>query len=146
MRGETLQTNSIQRKRWIAALLWAYCAALATVSLWPVGPTSPLAATTTRCAVNNALHVPAYAGLTVLWALHLGAGSAAGFGRRVFVLAKACGMALVFGGLVEWLQNTVPHRAGTWNDMALNAAGVLAAGLMVAFLCRRGVQRGATES
>jgi len=52
-------------------VLVAYSAALAWASLMPVAQGSPLAATAARRAVNNLLHVPAYAVLATLWVVCL---------------------------------------------------------------------------
>jgi VanZ family protein len=70
--------------------------------------------------ILNALHVPAYAALTLAWHLALRAwlrdpGSVA-FGA--FVIALTCGI------LNEWHQSYVPNRFASVGDVALNVAGV----------------------
>ena len=71
-------------------------------------------------SVQNALHVPAYAALTLAWRWALGAWlrtpSAAAFGACV--IASACGV------LDEWNQSFVPGRFASLTDIALDVAGV----------------------
>ena len=71
-------------------------------------------------SVQNALHVPAYAALTLAlrWALGawLRAPSAAALG--------ACAIASVYAFLDEWHQSLVPGRYGTLTDVVLDVAGV----------------------
>jgi VanZ family protein len=70
--------------------------------------------------VQNALHVPAYAALTLAWRWALGAWlrtpSATTLG--------ACAIASACGVLDEWHQSFVPGRYATLTDVVLNVAGV----------------------
>jgi hypothetical protein len=71
-------------------------------------------------SVQNALHVPAYAALTLAWRWALGAwlrtSSAAALG--------ACAIATACGVLDEWHQSFVPGRYASLTDVVLDVAGV----------------------
>jgi hypothetical protein len=70
--------------------------------------------------LQNALHVPAYASLTLAWRWALRAWSrTAGTGALA-----ACVIALACGVLDEWNQSFVPGRYASLTDIALNGAGV----------------------
>ena len=115
----------------IAALV--YVAALTVVSLLPSGRNtlggwdSQLTPT-----IQNALHVPAYAGLMVL--VYLGFQSPRRTGlARLFLTAAACG---VFGAALEIAQWFVPGRTPSAIDVLLNLAGV-ALGVTIALSRRK---------
>jgi hypothetical protein len=71
-------------------------------------------------SVQNALHVPAYAALTLSWRWALRAWlrtpNACVFG--------ACAIAFACGVLDEWNQSFVPGRYASLTDIVLNGAGV----------------------
>lgn len=73
------------------------------------------------------LHFSAYAVLTVL-ALRLADGA----------VESVCWLIalLVSGWLIECLQALVPDRRFCWRDMAANAAGIVAAALVMAIVVR----------
>ncbi len=68
----------------------------------------------------NLLHVPAYAGLTLLLAWTI---SGAARPRRLGALLLACVAALSIGVTTELLQQYVPGRYPTLLDALLNAGG-----------------------
>ncbi len=121
-------------------MLLLYAAALTAACLWPIrldpGPPPPFA----RRALNNLLHVPAYALLAYLAGLQA---------RRLFRSKSAAfgaGMggaaALIHGGLTEWLQTFVEGRVCAWGDLGLNAVGVSAGILVLLARWRYRVQSG----
>jgi hypothetical protein len=70
--------------------------------------------------VQNALHVPAYAGLTLTWRWALRA-----WLRNSSACAiAACVIALACGVLDEWNQSFVPGRFASLTDLVLNGMGV----------------------
>jgi hypothetical protein len=70
--------------------------------------------------VQNVLHVPAYAALTLAWRWALRAWLRTPATR----LLGACGIAFACGLLDEWHQAFVPGRFASLTDVALNATGV----------------------
>jgi VanZ family protein len=71
-------------------------------------------------AVQNALHVPAYAALTLAWRWALGAWMRS----PVSCALVACAIASVCGVLDEWHQSFVPGRFASATDVVLDIAGV----------------------
>jgi VanZ family protein len=70
--------------------------------------------------LQNALHVPAYAILTLAWRWALRA-----WLRSPSACAlAACAIALVCGVLDEWNQSFVPGRSASLTDIVLNGVGV----------------------
>ena len=117
-----------QRRGTIAGLSTClYALALAGLSLAPSGRTGALGSwdRSVSPTVQNALHVPAYAVLTIAasWSL-LGA---LRIRRSAILAALAC---CAYGALLESLQALVPGRTGSLLDVLLNAVGV-GAGLAV---------------
>ena len=104
-----------------------YSAALALMSLMPVSRGSALAATATRRAINNLLHVPAYGLLAWLYVAQFRGWLASGRTLRPKAAAAGCIAAIGFGAIMEWAQRFVPGRKGTAADFMLNVAGVAAA-------------------
>ena len=109
-----------------------YVCLLAAFSLMPVSSDSALGATSTRRAVNNLLHLPAYAILAVLiyavaraWNLLALPGA---------VLTGAVG-AFGFGALMEIAQIYIPGRGATMLDFGLNGTGAFA--IMILTLWRQ---------
>jgi VanZ family protein len=125
--------------------LWAatafYAAALAAASLMPSRPGRGTAwDRPAPPAVQNASHVPAYAGLAVLFGGCVGAWS--GGWRRAAWVAVGC---VGYGAALELAQELVPGRTGSLSDAALDLAGV-AAGVGGAMLWRRTMRRSAQGS
>lgn len=114
----------------------AYTGLLAGASLYPVGPDSTLAATATRRAINNLLHVPAYSMLAIFW-------MAALRGRGMAGTWIGAGAAFGFGVLMELAQNLVPGRSASAEDLVLNALGVLLGWAAVRLLAARAFAGGA---
>jgi len=111
-----------------AALLCAlvgYSGLLAWASLMPVSRESALAATAARRALNNALHVPAYAVLGLLWIACLRAWGKGGHGIGWVVTGSL--LAAAYGALAEAAQAFVPGRVASATDLFLNTLGVCAA-------------------
>jgi len=108
-------------KRPRPATLWAatavYAALLAGASVLPSGP-DVLGGWDTAITptLQNALHVPAYAGLAALTGLAVGRLS---LGRLAFIVL-AC---FAFGILLEHAQTYVPGRTGSVSDALHNLAG-----------------------
>ena len=71
-------------------------------------------------SVNNALHIPAYAVLTLAWHWSLGAWTQTS-SRAI----GACTIATAYGLFTEWYQSFVPGRYTSSTDVLLNAAGVV---------------------
>jgi len=104
-------------------------AVLAVVSLLPGGPAAPAGwDRSVSPGVQNLLHVPAYAVLTVLWLWALEPVRRVGAALLVTV---ACG---AYGAALEGAQAFIAGRTGSLADALLNAAGA-AAGLVL-FLLR----------
>jgi len=80
---------------------------------------------------QNALHIPAYAILTLAWFWALL--GAVGSTRRTASIGAL--ITLLFGVLDEYNQSAVPGRTGSVMDLVLNATGVLVA-LVIFFLWR----------
>src|SRR5262245_8857594 len=70
--------------------------------------------------VQNMLHVPAYAALTLAWRWALRAWLRTPAAR----MRGACAIAFAWGLLDEWHQAFVPGRFASLTDVALNATGV----------------------
>jgi len=71
-------------------------------------------------SVQNALHVPAYAALTLAWRWALGAW----LRTPIAAALGAGGVASVCGVLDEWNQSFVPGRLASLTDVVLDVAGV----------------------
>jgi VanZ family protein len=71
--------------------------------------------------MQNALHVPAYAALTLAWHWALRAWLRA----SIAVTFGACAIASACGILTEWYQSFIPDRFASLSDVALNVAGVV---------------------
>ena len=70
-------------------------------------------------ALQNFLHIPAYAGLTLIWYWALR--------HKPGVLLTAPLVAISYGVFDELYQRTVPGRYGSLTDLAFDAIGVMAA-------------------
>jgi VanZ family protein len=122
-------------RRCATAAALAATAALAGVSLLPGGPAAPGGwDRSVSPGLQNLLHVPAYAVLTVLWLWALRAARA--FPVAVLV-AAACA---AYGAALEGAQAFIAGRTGSLADALLNAAGA-AAGLVLFLLIARGRPR-----
>ena len=108
------------RRPWRIALSLLYAAALLCVSLTPASaPTGSPTGLLLRRWLLNLLHVPAYAGLTLLftWAI-------ADPRRRTWIpLLPACVLAVAVGVTTELLQKYVEGRCPTLLDALLNVLG-----------------------
>jgi VanZ family protein len=71
-------------------------------------------------SIQNALHVPAYAALTLAWRWALGAWMRS----PVSCVLGASAIASVCGVLDEWHQSFVPGRFASATDVVLDIAGV----------------------
>jgi len=111
--------------------------ALALVSLLPSGQ-GRLAGWDAALSpsLQNLLHVPAYAVLTVLAALAASSAPRAGAGLLIGA-ALACS---VFGAALEYFQTIIPGRTGSAMDAGLNAVGA-AVGAVVVAVWQRGCPR-----
>jgi VanZ family protein len=79
--------------------------------------------------LNNALHVPAYALLTISWHWSLRAWT-----QTSFVPIFACLIAATYGIFSEWHQSFVPGRFASLIDVVLNGVGVaLGIGFVLVF-------------
>ena len=107
------------------ALLVGLSAAVAVGSLTPVSAHSAIAASAARRAVNNLLHLPAYAALTLAWAWALRAVAGLSPTRRGAVAHARSPRSTAS----PWSCASWPCRAGTASvgDALLNAAGAGAA-------------------
>ena len=117
-----------------AGILWAVTAAYATLlaigSLLPSG-SGALGGWDTAISptLQNALHVPAYAGLAVLASLAAGRPSLA----RLVLIALAC---FALGVLLECAQAHVPGRTGSVSDALHNLAGAVVGCLAITIWSR----------
>lgn len=117
-------------RQWALALaLTAYSAALAVGSLSPVTRNSPLAGGPVRQALNNLLHVPAYAVLACLWFLTVRQLRPGATLKRAYLAAATA--ALAYGGAMELGQNFVRGRTCSFDDFLLNALGVTLAAMVL---------------
>ena len=112
---------TIRRKAGIRVVLAAYALLLAAASLLPpssrgLGRSQQLITPT----VQNLLHVPAYAGLTVLMIASTRGGHVGLGGLTLVALA-----AVAYGVLLELAQAAVPGRFASLLDALLNAAGTV---------------------
>ena len=109
----------------------AYMAALFALSSIPgdIKPDTTVGALFQWVTPNlqNLLHVPLYAGLTLSWFWALAPYSLA----RQKQLFIALALAMLWGALDEVHQTGVPGRYGSLTDVALNLAGAVAAALFI---------------
>ena len=116
-------------------------AVLAVVSLLPGGPTAPAGwDRSVSPGVQNLLHVPAYAVLTVLWLWALKVG------WRVpvaLLVAMACG---AYGAALEVAQAFIAGRTGSFADALLNAAGAAVGVVLVLLRVRPGARPSGADS
>ena len=113
---------------WAAAAI--YVLALTAASLMPSGrEAGALAGWDDRITsgLQNALHVPAYGLLVVL--LHRAA--ARRFGASWASVGVAAGVSLLIGLGLEVAQGMIPGRLATVSDILHNAAGCVAAALVL---------------
>ncbi len=105
---------------WITA--WAYILALVAATILPSGTNTfggwDLAVTP---ALQNVLHVPAYALLAILVFLALSTSHTLG-GREILWIGLAC---CAFGLLLEFLQAAIPGRMASLTDALLNLCGIV---------------------
>ena len=109
------------RRAWRISVSLLYAATLIYFSLTPTSaPTGSTTMVIVKRWLFNLLHVPAYAGLTLLftWAI---AGPVRP--RYIGALVLACVLALSVGVTTELLQTYVQGRYPTLLDALLNAAG-----------------------
>ena len=116
------------------ALLVGLSAAVAVGSLTPVSAHSAIAASAARRAVNNLLHLPVYAALTLAWAWALSVLAGVPAVRRGAVAAGA--IAVLYGVAMELCQLAVPGRTASVGDALLNASGAGAAAGALVLLAR----------
>lgn len=121
----------------LATVLFAYMALLAYASLRPISPEAAEGISGTRRAVNNLLHVPAYAVLAGLWMLVLSKSDTPA--RRLHSILLGGLIAVLFGAVMEALQGlVVPGRMCGWEDFGLNTLGAaLAAAAMLIWAKRK---------
>lgn len=114
----------------VAAVYWAL---LATASLLPSG-TGPLKGWDAAIApdLQDALHLPAYAGLVVLLALAWSVRHPV----KVGSLAAIAMICATFGGVMELAQSVIPGRTCSLGDALVNVAGATL-GFLVALVGRR---------
>ena len=72
-------------------------------------------------AVQNSLHVPAYAALAWVWYWALGAWLRVPSARAI----NACAIASAYGVFDEWHQSFVPGRYASLTDVILDVAGAV---------------------
>jgi VanZ family protein len=120
-------------RKGIRVITGIYTALLLTTSLLPSG-SGPLGGWDASVTpdVQDALHLPAYAGLVVLWALAWSTRRALSAGT-VAAIAIVC---MAFGATMELAQSQIPGRTCSLKDGLVNAAGVLL-GLAVILAGRR---------
>lgn len=106
-------------RAWGLAAPLAWMAAIYLLSDQPQLPAAPLG--WLDWAVKKGLHAAGYAVLALLWRRAL-----AGFGAPQPALA-ALAIAVGYAALDEWHQTFVPGRHGRLADVAIDAAGALAA-------------------
>jgi len=113
-------TPRLNKATWIVTAI--YTALLTTASLLPSGQ-GPLGGWDASLSpdLQDALHLPAYAGLVVLWALSWSARSPL-TARTILAIACAC---VAFGLAMELAQSVIPGRTCGLSDMLTNAAGAL---------------------
>ena len=128
----------VSSKHFLRIAAVAYTVALAAASLVP-SPSGAMARWDRAISpgVQNQLHLPAYALLTVLVALSLGASRKL---RPAALLWMAAGC-FAFGGALECAQSVIPGRTGSVADALVNAVGV-SAGAAIALHIRRVYARG----
>jgi hypothetical protein len=137
------RVTATARRWWILALL--YMAGLFALSSVPDDPRKPGIATYfPRPSIQNALHVPAYAGLSYLMWRGLrgpgppgGAETAETFGRRNAALLAAA-LAALYGVTDEVHQMFVVGRTPSVTDALANALGAFA---VAAWAALRGPMR-----
>ena len=110
-----------------------YTALLTTASLLPSGQ-GPLGGWDASISPNlqDALHLPAYAGIVVLWTLSWSTRSPLST-RSILAIACACA---AFGAAMELAQSVIPGRTCSLGDALVNTAGAIL-GFLVALLGRR---------
>ncbi len=84
--------------------------------------------------IQNFLHIPLYAGLTLLWLWTLSRWAS----RQLVVFSAAFSLAVIYGALDEFHQLHVPGRFASLVDIALNALG---AGLAIAWAIVRATRQ-----
>ena len=106
----------------------AYTILLAAASLLPSGA-GPLGGWDASISpdLQDALHLPAYTGLVILWALSWSALSPL---STCTVLAIAC-ICIGFGAVMELAQYVIPGRTCSLGDGLVNALGVALGGLLM---------------
>ena len=120
-----LASRTGSRRRLLVVLAGAYTVLLTAVSLLPSGDRleGPLAGWDAFLAgaIQNALHIPAYAGLVWLWLAAVPPGRSTARGHPWAIIVGCC----LYGVLLEGLQTLVPGRTLSGGDMAANAVGAV---------------------
>ncbi len=120
----------------LATVVLAYTALLAYASLRPISPEAAEGISGARRAVNNLLHIPAYAVLAGLWILVLSKSDTLAHRLRTILLGGL--IAVLFGAAMEALQGlVVPGRMAGWEDFCLNTSGAALAGVVMTIWHRR---------
>jgi VanZ family protein len=111
----------------------AYTAALVAVSLLPSGANAPAHWDEGISSfLQDALHLPAYAGLVVLLAFAWSV-------RHPIKVGSLAAIAIIcatFGGMMELAQSVIPGRTCSLGDALVNVAGAIL-GFLVALFGRR---------
>jgi len=120
-------TPRLNNATWVVTAV--YTALLTTASLLPSGE-GPLGGWDASLSpdMQDALHLPAYTGLVVLWALSWSARSPL-TARTILIIACAC---VAFGAAMELAQSVIPGRTCSLSDGLVNTTGAIL-GLALAF-------------
>ena len=113
-------TPRLNKATWVVTAV--YTALLTTASLLPSGQ-GPLGGWDASISpdLQDALHLPAYAGLVVLWALSWS--TRYPLTTRT-ILAIACGC-VAFGAAMELAQSVIPGRTCSLSDGLVNTTGTI---------------------
>lgn len=103
-----------QRRLYFIAFIGWIMAILVMVGLSLVSWAAP----PEKYHIDKMLHAAAFFGLTVsiLW-----------FIQRLSITLLVCMMMAAIGGAIELLQNSIPRRNGTWEDLVADFIGILLA-------------------
>jgi len=129
-------TPRLNKAAWVMTAI--YTALLTTASLLPSGQ-GLLGGWDASISpdLQDALHVPAYASLVVLWTLAYSTRSPLST-RSIFAVTCAC---VAFGAAMELAQSVIPGRTCSLNDGLVNIAGTLVGCLVFLGIFRRGQGR-----
>ena len=113
-------TPRLNKATWVVTAI--YTALLTTASLLPSGQ-GPLGGWDASISPNlqNGLHLPAYAGLVVLWTLSYSTRSPLTT-RSILAVTCAC---VAFGAAMELAQSVIPGRTCGLGDALANTGGTV---------------------